>query len=467
MGAFRTRGDGGGEGGSFSPSKANLFAAVKAIFHPASNPGVAADDENSELDVASSPGGGLTAEQVRDTVASFLRNGADIAVTHDDAADTLTIAFTGDIPPAFDSGELLDRIAANEGRLDGYGFIESWANVADAAVGRYLVTAESTSRDYGDHSWGTSSGGSSSSGTNVAVYVALADAETSGQYRAVVGNERRGVNSAFWTDDTDSWSNVPAGFSIYKVADEDASFGLQRRTWRSGLLNYRGQWAVGTKFRQNDVVNDVNTPTAYYVARADHTATASNIPSGNGNAQWRRISGAFSFTQLTGTLADNQIPAGIARDSELPSAALLGRIPTDPPASGTYEWESVDGVPGWRLQQAAPGSGSNNRYLGWHDTATGIVASDITAEIAQTTNTLDIREESTDGWLWFWVPDSLGTVQEAYFDGNNHDQLGAFSDAVALAVGGVDGMLYVIANEQNPDILGTGTRTLRLVYGAS
>ena len=42
----------GGGGGSFSPSKLNLFSAVKSIFHPATNPGVASDDTNSELDVS-------------------------------------------------------------------------------------------------------------------------------------------------------------------------------------------------------------------------------------------------------------------------------------------------------------------------------------------------------------------------------------------------------------------------------
>ncbi|MCY3784584.1 MAG: hypothetical protein OXG79_12490 [Chloroflexi bacterium] len=46
-------GHGGGtrNGISFRPSKTNLFAAVKAIFHPSTNPGVSTDDPNNELDV--------------------------------------------------------------------------------------------------------------------------------------------------------------------------------------------------------------------------------------------------------------------------------------------------------------------------------------------------------------------------------------------------------------------------------
>jgi len=40
-------------------------------------------------------GTGLDAEQVRDTVAAFLREGTNITITHDDNADTLTISSTG------------------------------------------------------------------------------------------------------------------------------------------------------------------------------------------------------------------------------------------------------------------------------------------------------------------------------------------------------------------------------------
>ena len=48
-------GGGGGDGSpqsAFRPSKSNLYATVKAIFHPSTNTGVTADDNNRELDVA-------------------------------------------------------------------------------------------------------------------------------------------------------------------------------------------------------------------------------------------------------------------------------------------------------------------------------------------------------------------------------------------------------------------------------
>ena len=47
-----------GDGTTFTPSKANLYSAVKEIFHPATNAGVTADDTNNELDVAGGGGGG-------------------------------------------------------------------------------------------------------------------------------------------------------------------------------------------------------------------------------------------------------------------------------------------------------------------------------------------------------------------------------------------------------------------------
>ena len=52
----------GGEGGGtdFTPSKTNLYAAVKAIFHPSTNAGVDADDTNAELDVTATGMGGAS-----------------------------------------------------------------------------------------------------------------------------------------------------------------------------------------------------------------------------------------------------------------------------------------------------------------------------------------------------------------------------------------------------------------------
>ena len=54
MGAFRDRS--ATTSGSFRPTKQNLYAAVKAIFHPSTNAGVDADDTDRELDVGAAGG---------------------------------------------------------------------------------------------------------------------------------------------------------------------------------------------------------------------------------------------------------------------------------------------------------------------------------------------------------------------------------------------------------------------------
>ena len=78
-------GGGGNGGGSFTPSKANLFAVVKQIFHPDTNAGVSADDANQELDVAAGGTG---------SVRPLARTTEVNAVDSTDAA--LSTSITGD-----------------------------------------------------------------------------------------------------------------------------------------------------------------------------------------------------------------------------------------------------------------------------------------------------------------------------------------------------------------------------------
>ena len=106
---------------------------------------------------------------------------------------------------------------------------------------------------------------------------------------------------------------------------------------------------------------------------------------------------------------------------------------------------------------------AHNRYVGW---AAQQVPS--AAEIAAgTTFTMDVltipaEPSDGDGWLWFAVPDSAGAPSAAYFDGNTHDILGGFT---RLASGTFAGhIVYATSAEQDPAILGTGSRTLTLEY---
>ena len=74
-----TSGEGGGS--SFTPTKTNLYNAIKEIFHPETNDGLTADDDNSQLDVAS--GAALSLQKIGEanfdlTVRNRWTHGADV-----------------------------------------------------------------------------------------------------------------------------------------------------------------------------------------------------------------------------------------------------------------------------------------------------------------------------------------------------------------------------------------------------
>ena len=112
----------------------------------------------------------------------------------------------------------------------------------------------------------------------------------------------------------------------------------------------------------------------------------------------------------------------------------------------------------------------HNRYVGWAAQQTPSSA-EITAGATFTSDVLTIPDPDPDdtidpddepGWLWFAVPDDAGAPTAAYFDGNTHDILGGFTQ---LASGTFAGhIVYGTNAEQDPAILGTGSRTLTLEY---
>ena len=67
------------------------------------------------------------------------------------------------------------------------------------------------------------------------------------------------------------------------------------------------------------------------------------------------------------SLAEGEVPAAIARDSELPSASLLGRIPAANPSAGQVWKAGTDGTPGWREDDTGgtglPAGGSAHQVL--------------------------------------------------------------------------------------------------------
>ena len=66
-------------GGSFTPSKTNLYSAVKEIFHPATNSSVTADDTDSELDVSTTDATARSAAAAAQLTASTASNAASQA----------------------------------------------------------------------------------------------------------------------------------------------------------------------------------------------------------------------------------------------------------------------------------------------------------------------------------------------------------------------------------------------------
>ena len=94
---------------SFLPTKENIYAAVRAIFHPADQLAVAADDANSELDVATAAGGNVptgtpfeaTKENIYIAVKAILHPGTQTSVSADDDNSELDILTGTSVNPPF------------------------------------------------------------------------------------------------------------------------------------------------------------------------------------------------------------------------------------------------------------------------------------------------------------------------------------------------------------------------------
>ena len=108
-------------------------------------------------------------------------------------------------------------------------------------------------------------------------------------------------------------------------------------------------------------------------------------------------------------------------------------------------------------------SSPHTRYIGWAAQQTPSALEQVAADQFNG-NVLTIPAEASDGdgWLWFAVPDSAGAPDAAYFDGNTHDILGGFTRLAADTFSGH--IVYASSAEQDPAILGTGSRTLTLEY---
>lgn len=150
-------------GGTFTPSKSNLYEAVKAIFHPATNAGVAADDTNKQLNVAGGGGGSPYVLPAATTTTLGGVRGVTQAIV--DAA-TSTAIFGWDIPN-------LLRLVRTQ--------IVSWARQGDvstipaAKLGSGTRDGTKFLRD--DGTWQVVSGGGGGADATARAAAATADAK--------------------------------------------------------------------------------------------------------------------------------------------------------------------------------------------------------------------------------------------------------------------------------------------------
>ena len=154
---FTRGGSGGDGGGSFTPSKNNLYNAVKEIFHPTTNSGVDADDTNRELDVSGGSGGSFTPSKsnIYDAVKEIFHPTTNSGVSADDTNNELDVS----------GGTAYTLPAADEDTVGGVEAAD--ATQASAASGttvlgwsnnriRALITAALPTISAGDATAGTS-----------------------------------------------------------------------------------------------------------------------------------------------------------------------------------------------------------------------------------------------------------------------------------------------------------------------
>jgi len=86
---------------------------------------------------------GLSAEQVRDTVAAFVREGTNITIRHDDAANTLTISSTADGTGGLTAEQVRDTVAAFLRAAPGSGLTVAHDDAANTLTIRFTLPNQS------------------------------------------------------------------------------------------------------------------------------------------------------------------------------------------------------------------------------------------------------------------------------------------------------------------------------------
>ena len=430
MALFRTRGssDGPGDSGTrFAPTKANIYAAVKAIFHPSSNAGVTADDDNNELDVGA-PGGGtsLTDSEIGDK--AFSNPPSDLSAGEKTAARQAIGAGTSDFDGEYGS-------LSGTPDLSGIG--------TDATARAAAAAAQATADAALPKAGGTMTG-----------KVTLDGPPTQDLHAATKKyvDDHAGDGGGTGGDLTARVERI----NFSNLADGNADAELTPAAGGISVVNGSGDPEILSDISGNDLTVAAGV---YLVNLHASMTLAQNTVVG---FALRRASDDAELDQSnplhprSGTnIWSARLLVVLAADTAV--NLLAKRIGNADASLSAVHAEFV------RLSSGGAVQSAHERRIGWAAQQTPS-AQEIVAGTAFTTDVLGIPAEPSDGdgWLWFAVSDDAGAPGAAYFDGNTHDILGGFTRLADSVYAGH--IVYGSNAEQDPAILGTGSRTLTLEY---
>ena len=430
---------------SFSPSQANLYAAVKAILVHSGSPGAIADDGNNEIDIT----GGDSAPYVLPQATESIRGGVE--------------------------GATQAQAQAGSGTT-----ILAWTNNRI----RQLIQAALPTVSSADASAGSSS--SRRAWTALRVRQAIRAVFTSALETLVNGALQRagGTMTGALTLVSAPTSDLQA--ATKKYVDDNAGGGgtgtLQARVERVNFDNIsNGQSDVEMTPNALSVVNGSGSNEFLSDISGNDFTLGSGVYLVNIHAVFnfanQQASAWFGLRRASDDAAlDQSNPIYVRLTTETPwSARMIVILAADTAVNLFAHRASNSAMTAVHAEFVKLSSGgavhsAHNRYVGWAAQQTP-TALEIGAGMAFTSDVLTIPnpdpddtidDDDTPGWLWFAVPDDAGAPSAAYFDGNTHDILGGFT---RLASGTFAGhIVYVTNAEQDPDILGTGSRTITLEY---
>lgn len=460
----RRRGGGGGAGdgtGSFNPTKSNLYPAVKAIFHPDSNAGVEADDTNNELDVAA---GGAALQKATNSDIDAGTN--DTKYVTPAKVQRVRNALLGSVATAGNTlGKLYALIQNRLTQTEVDARIASWARTGQTNPGTSAIATLRDSVATGGNTLkklydlvlarlplagGTLTGALTLSGAPTADLHAATkkyvdDNAGSGSGDPVTGTLEARVerinfdNLSASSSDTELTPSAGGISVINGAGDAEILSGISGNdfTVAAGvyLVNVHGDFNASN-----------NVTIGFDVRRASDDAELDQS-----NTVFIRSTRNIHTSRILLVLAaDTAVNFFATRSGNVSISALHAEF-VKLSSGGNVHSAHNRGI-GWAAQQVP-----NNAEI--------IAAAVFTTDVLTIPNpdpdgTID--DDDTPGWLFFYVPDDAGAPDSAKFDGNTHDILGGFT---RLASGTYAGHIVYGSNaEQDPAILGTGSRTLTLEY---